>query len=86
MHAYSDSGVVILGPLIRSLLIQSEAYSDPVKRRRQERLTEAKSNLSKAFVPSSGSKKPYVKLVITYCLSSVSFFCGLPQNTKNCTH
>ena len=38
--------------------VKGEAYSDPVKRRRQDRLTEAKKNLSKAFVPSSGSKKP----------------------------
>ena len=39
-------------------IMEGEAYSDPVKRRRQDRLNEAKRNLSKAFVPSSGSKRP----------------------------
>ena len=37
--------------------MKAEAYSDPVKRRRQDRLKEAKKNISKSFVPSSGSKK-----------------------------
>ena len=37
---------------------QGEAYSDPVKTRRQERLKQAKKNLSNSFVPTSGSKKP----------------------------
>ena len=41
-----------------SLTSQGEAYSDPVKHRRQMRLKEAKKNIGKAWVPSSGSKKP----------------------------
>lgn len=36
-----------------------EAYSDPVKKRRQEKMQQAKKNLSKVpFMPSSGSKEP----------------------------
>lgn len=36
-----------------------EAYSDPVKKRRQEKIQQTKKNLSKApFIPSSGSKEP----------------------------
>ena len=38
-------------------VMEGEAYSDPVKQRRQNKLTEAQKNLSKAFVPSSVSKK-----------------------------
>ena len=38
-------------------IMEGEAYSDPVKRRRQGKLKEAQKNLSKAFVPSSVSKK-----------------------------
>ena len=38
-------------------VMEGEAYSDPVKQRRQDKLKEAKKNLSKAFVPSSISKK-----------------------------
>ena len=38
-------------------IMEGEAYSDPVKQRRQNKLTEAQKNLSKAFVPSSVSKK-----------------------------
>ena len=41
-------------------VMQGEAYSDPVKLRRQTKLREAQKNLSKAFIPSSGSKKPLV--------------------------
>ena len=39
-------------------VMQGEAYSDPVKRRRQNKLKAAKLNLGKAFVPSSGEKLP----------------------------
>lgn len=38
-------------------VMEGEAYSDPVKARRQDKLKEAQKNLSKAFVPSSDSKK-----------------------------
>lgn len=39
-------------------VMEGEAYSDAVKRRRQDRLKESKRNISKAFLPSSGDKKP----------------------------
>jgi hypothetical protein len=39
-------------------VMEGEAYSDPVKVRRQEKLKQAQKNLSKAFFPTSGSKKP----------------------------
>ena len=40
-------------------ICQGEAYSDPVKKRRQEKIKQAKKNLSKVpFMPSSGSKEP----------------------------
>ena len=39
-------------------IMEAEAYSDPIKRRRQTRLKDAKLNVGKAFVPSSGGKKP----------------------------
>ncbi|XP_067673317.1 cilia-and flagella-associated protein 96-like isoform X2 [Haliotis asinina] len=38
-------------------VMEGEAYSDPIKMRRQRRQEEAKKNLSKAFLPSSGEKK-----------------------------
>ena len=38
-------------------VFESEAYSDPVKRRRQNRLKEANKNIGKAFLPSSGEKQ-----------------------------
>lgn len=41
-------------------IMEAESYSDPVKRRRQERLKQTNFNLGKAFVPSSGEKMVYV--------------------------
>ena len=38
--------------------MQGEAYSDPVKRRREQRQKESKHNLAGNFVPSSIPKKP----------------------------
>ncbi|XP_074648316.1 cilia-and flagella-associated protein 96-like [Tubulanus polymorphus] len=38
-------------------IMEAEAYSDPVKSRRQRRLNESKKNIGKAFLPSSGEKK-----------------------------
>ncbi|XP_028405049.1 UPF0602 protein C4orf47 homolog [Dendronephthya gigantea] len=37
-------------------IMEAESYSDPVKRRRQERLKQSSLNLGHAFVPSSGEK------------------------------
>lgn len=37
-------------------MMEGEAFSDPVKIRRQMRLKEAKKNIGKAFLPSSGEK------------------------------
>ncbi|XP_069833829.1 cilia-and flagella-associated protein 96 [Dendropsophus ebraccatus] len=37
---------------------EGEAYSDPLKQRRQYRMQQAKKNLGKAFLPSNGEKKP----------------------------
>lgn len=37
-------------------IMESEAYSDPVKTRRQQRVKESKKNIGKAFLPSSGTK------------------------------
>lgn len=37
-------------------IMEAESYSDPVKRRRQEKLKQSQRNLGKAFVPSSGEK------------------------------
>ncbi|XP_065063088.1 cilia-and flagella-associated protein 96-like [Rhopilema esculentum] len=39
-------------------IMQGEAYTDPVKRRRQERISQSKKNLGKPFVPSHSGKKP----------------------------
>ncbi|XP_071952555.1 cilia-and flagella-associated protein 96-like [Antedon mediterranea] len=39
-------------------VLEGEAYSDPVKRRRQERIQNSKKNIGKAFLPSNGDKKP----------------------------
>ncbi|PIK35996.1 putative UPF0602 protein C4orf47-like [Apostichopus japonicus] len=39
-------------------VMEGEAYTDPVKRRRQERLKGSKKNIGTAFLPSSGDKKP----------------------------
>jgi len=42
-------------------VFENEAYSDPIKLRRQHRLREAQKNIVKsAFLPSSGEKKMYV--------------------------
>lgn len=39
-------------------IMEKEAYSDPIKQRRQARLKETKKNIGKAFLPNSGEKKP----------------------------
>lgn len=39
-------------------VMEGEAYSDPVKFRRQWRLKEAQKNIGKAFLPSNGEKMP----------------------------
>lgn len=39
-------------------VFDEEAYSDPIKIRRQHRLKEAQRNIGKPFLPSSGDKKP----------------------------
>lgn len=39
-------------------IMEGEAFSDPVKRRRQDKLKSSKLNIGKAFVPSSGEKLP----------------------------
>ncbi|XP_069124783.1 cilia-and flagella-associated protein 96-like isoform X2 [Argopecten irradians] len=39
-------------------VMEGEAYSDPIKVRRQHRLKESQRNIGKAFLPSSGEKKP----------------------------
>ncbi|XP_006630035.2 cilia-and flagella-associated protein 96 [Lepisosteus oculatus] len=39
-------------------IFEKEAYSDPVKLRRQFRLQQSKKNVGKAFLPSNGEKKP----------------------------
>ncbi|CAK8683127.1 cilia-and flagella-associated protein 96-like [Clavelina lepadiformis] len=39
-------------------ILEKEAYTDPVKLRRQQRLKESKKNIGKAFLPNSGSKLP----------------------------
>lgn len=38
-------------------VFEAEAYSDPVKTRRQQRLKEAQKNIGKPFLPSNGEKK-----------------------------
>ena len=37
--------------------MQGEGYSDPVKRRRQERVDKGNKNIGKAFMPSQGEKE-----------------------------
>lgn len=37
-------------------VFEGESYSDPIKRRRQYRMEQAKKNLSKPFLPSNGDK------------------------------
>lgn len=37
-------------------IMEKEAYSDPVKTRRQQRMKEATKNIGKAFVPNAGEK------------------------------
>ena len=39
-------------------MFEGEAYSDPIKQRRQHRMKESQKNLGKPFLPSSGDKKP----------------------------
>ncbi|KAG9347003.1 hypothetical protein JZ751_005930 [Albula glossodonta] len=39
-------------------IFEREAFTDPVKLRRQYRLQQAKKNIGKAFLPSNGEKKP----------------------------
>ncbi|KAM8938841.1 cilia-and flagella-associated protein 96 [Pelodytes ibericus] len=38
-------------------VFEKESYSDPFRERRQYRIEQAKKNLGKAFIPSSGEKK-----------------------------
>ncbi len=45
--------------------LEGEAYSDAVKRRRQERIKESKKNISKAFMPSHAGKLPLVMVDFT---------------------
>lgn len=40
-----------------SRMMEGEAYSDPIKMRRQNRLKESKKNIAKAFLPSNGEKR-----------------------------
>uniref|UniRef100_A0A0B6ZX50 Cilia-and flagella-associated protein 96 n=1 Tax=Arion vulgaris TaxID=1028688 RepID=A0A0B6ZX50_9EUPU len=39
-----------------SRVMEGEAYSDPVKLRRQQKIASSKKNLSKAFMPTSGNR------------------------------
>ncbi len=39
-------------------VMEGEAYSDPIKIRRQYRIKEAQKNIGKPFLPSCGEKKP----------------------------
>ncbi|XP_050394507.1 UPF0602 protein C4orf47 homolog isoform X2 [Patella vulgata] len=39
-------------------VLEGESYSDPIKMRRVNRMDESKKNISKAFLPSNGDKKP----------------------------
>ena len=41
-------------------VMEGEAYSDPIKMRRQHRVKEASKNIGKAFMPSNGDKKMLV--------------------------
>ena len=38
-------------------ILEGEAYTDPIKMRRQNRLKEAQKNIGKPFLPSSGDKR-----------------------------
>lgn len=38
-------------------ILEGEAFSDPIKIRRQSRLKEGQKNIGKAFLPSSGEKQ-----------------------------
>lgn len=42
-------------------VMEGEAYSDPIRMRRLNRMKEAQKNLGKPFIPSNGEKKPYVE-------------------------
>ncbi|XP_028658836.1 UPF0602 protein C4orf47 homolog [Erpetoichthys calabaricus] len=39
-------------------IYEKEAYSDPLKLRRQQKLQESKKNIGKAFLPTNGEKTP----------------------------
>ncbi|KAM4810573.1 cilia-and flagella-associated protein 96 isoform 2-T3 [Rhinophrynus dorsalis] len=39
-------------------VFEGESYSDPLKQRRLYRIQQSKKNVGKAFIPSSGEKKP----------------------------
>lgn len=39
-------------------VFEGEAYTDPIKMRRQHRIKENQKNIGKPFLPSSGDKKP----------------------------
>jgi len=41
-----------------SRIMENEAYTDPIKIRRQHRLKESAKNIAKPFLPSNGEKKP----------------------------
>ncbi|XP_062856494.1 cilia-and flagella-associated protein 96 [Trichomycterus rosablanca] len=68
--AYKNKQLLVSGPKKKSALqagyfdahfkriFENEALTDLIKIQRQYRLQQAKNNLTKAFVPSSGEKKP----------------------------
>ncbi|XP_041080082.1 UPF0602 protein C4orf47 homolog isoform X2 [Polyodon spathula] len=46
-------------------IFEKEAYSDPVKQRRQFKMQQSKKNIGKPFLPSNGEKKPYHNLTLS---------------------
>lgn len=68
--AYKGKQIIPTGSKTRSALqagyfessfkriMEKEAYSDPMKQRRQQRLKESEKNISKAFLPNSCTKRP----------------------------
>ncbi|CAJ0956325.1 unnamed protein product [Ranitomeya imitator] len=54
---------------------EGEAYSDPLRQRRQYRMQQAKKNLGKTFLPSNGEKKPST----TFCRRSVDNSFAFPM-------
>ena len=57
-------------------IMEAESYSDPVKKRRQEKLKQSRLNLGHAFVPSSGEKLAYVKKLIVGMGVAICGFSG----------